>query len=447
MDYSEQQLAVISAQQDNILPITSVCNLNCKFCSHQGNPQNLKTFSSGHRSLEGIKSIIDFLSAERKIIIGESATKIEEGEPFTHPNFKEIIQLLRDEFPETTIQITTNGSRLTQDNLELLSTVDNVELNISLNSATIEGRKKLMNDLSAEVVLTGIKQLHQLGINYHGSIVAMPHLIGWSNLEDTIQFFNQYGAQTVRVFLPGYTKYSPQDIKFDLDLWEELEEFITTCNSCYEVPIILEPAQVNDLKAVVAGIIAASPADQSVLQRGDQILEVAGEKVKTRVDAFNKLVNSADPKVVAKREGEERKFIIEKKAGVKSGAVLHYDLAPQFFDNLQRIIQDYQAQSVLLLTSELAAARIKQAVERISLDDIIKVAVVKSRFFGGSILSAGLLTVRDFRAELKNHAADLEHFDLILIPATSFDFRGFDLEGVNYHQLEDDLGIEVELLS
>ncbi|MFO7819200.1 MAG: hypothetical protein R6V17_03080 [Halanaerobacter sp.] len=83
MDYSEEQLAVISAQQDNILPITSVCNLDCKFCSHKGNPPEVKTFASGHRPLKEIRSLIDFLSADRKIIIGESATKIEEGEPFT----------------------------------------------------------------------------------------------------------------------------------------------------------------------------------------------------------------------------------------------------------------------------------------------------------------------------------------------------------------------------
>ena len=445
MDYSEQQLAVISAQQDNILPITSVCNLDCKFCSHKGNPDELKTFSSGHRPLNEVKNMIDFLSAERKIIIGESATKIEEGEPFTHPQFQEILQLLREEFPKTTIQLTTNGSRLKQNNVEFLNQIDNVELNISLNSATIEGREELMNDLSAGVVLEGIKKLNELEIDYHGSIVAMPHLVGWSNLEETIAFFNQYGAQTLRVFLPGYTKHSPKDIKFDLNLWEELGEFISDCNSRYGVPVILEPAQVDDLKAVVAGIIVDSPADKSKLQQGDQILKVAGKEVQTRVDAFNRLVDSADPEVVIKRE-EEQQFVIEKEAGVKSGAVLHYDLAPQFFQNLKQVLNDYQAQSVLLLTSELAKDRIRQAVKQIDLDDIIEISVVKSSFFGGSILSAGLLIVRDFKAELEKYGADLEQFDLILLPETSFDFRGFDLEGVSYHQLEEDLGIEVELL-
>ena len=86
-------------------------------------------------------------------------------------------------------------------------------------------------------------------------------------------------------------------------------------------------------------------------------------------------------------------------------------------------------------------------MKQIDLDDIIEITVVKSSFFGGSILSAGLLTVRDFKAELEKYGADLEQFDLILLPETSFDFRGFDLEGVSYHQLEEDLRIEVELLN
>ena len=446
MDYSEEQLAVISAQQDNILPITSVCNLDCKFCSHKGNPPELKTFSSGHRPLKEIRSLIDFLSADRKIIIGESATKIEEGEPFTHPEFEEILKLLRNNFAETKLQITTNGSRLTQDKIDLLNRIDNIELNISLNSAATEGRKELMNDLNPEVVLAGVKRLKDLNIDYHGSIVAMPHLVSWSDLEETIAYFNQFGAKTVRVFLPGYTEHSPEEIKFDLSLWEELAEFISQCNIKYQVPIILEPAEVDNLDAVVQGIIPNSPADKSQLKRGDQILKIAGSEVETRVDAFNKLVDSSEPELLIKRNEEEKRFIIEKEAGAKSGVVFAYDLSVEFFYNLKGIISDYQAQAVLLLTSQLARARLEQAVEQMNLKDIVEVIAVESHFFGGSIMSAGLLTVEDFREELSKYQA-LEEVDLILLPEVAFDFRGFDLAGDSYHSLEEELGINIELLN
>jgi len=107
MDYSEQQLAILSAQQSNILAITSVCNVRCLFCSHQGNPSNVRTFSSGHRSFEEIEEIIEFIDKNKKIVIGESITRICEGEPFTHPQIIAILKLLRRKFPKTLIQITT----------------------------------------------------------------------------------------------------------------------------------------------------------------------------------------------------------------------------------------------------------------------------------------------------------------------------------------------------
>ena len=447
MDYSEEQLAVISAQQDNILAITSVCNLRCKFCSHQGNPQEVKTFSSGHRSLEEVKRIMEFLSSNRKIVIGESATKISEGEPFTHPDFKEIIRLLRAKFPDTTIQITTNGSRLTSDNIELLKEINNIELNISLNTSTVDGRLELMNDYSAEVVLAGIKKLNDLNINYHGSIVAMPHVIGWDNLEETIAYFDKCNAQTIRVFLPGYTKYSPSEIKFDLKLWSDLEEFISNCNSRYQVPVILEPAQIDDLKAKVVGLIKDSPAAKSQLKDDDQILSLDGQEVKTRVDAFHRLVKAENPKLKVQRGAKEYQFRIEKEAGIKSGAVLHYDLNPELFSDLKRLIHSYQAQEVLLLTSKLAKARLNLLVDYLDLDKIIQVIAVPSEFFGGSILTAGLLTVDDFEIVLKNYQQNLADLDLVLLPEVAFDFRGFDLTGVSYHKLEEELDLNIELLA
>ena len=446
MDYSEEQLAVISAQQDNILPITSVCNLDCRFCSHKGNPAAVKTFASGHRPLEKIENLIDFLSAGQKIIIGESATKIEEGEPFSHPDFAEVLDLLRAKFPETTIQITTNGSRLSKKNIDLLEKIGEIELNISLNSATKEGRKRLMNDQSPRLVQQGIKLLAQLDIDYHGSIVAMPHLIEWTDLKETIAYFNRYGAQTVRVFLPGYTKYSPDKIKFELGLWQELESFIAGCNKEYQVPIILEPAPVDDLTAVIEGVIANSPADEAGLKRGDKILTIEGREVESRVDAFNKLLDYAEPELLVMRQGQQKKFKLMKKEGIKAGAVLHYDLAPQFFKQLRQVVNNYQAEKVLLLTSQLAQARIKEAVVKIGLAKKIEVRAVKSSFFGGSILSAGLLTVEDFKAALTNYAGDLAEVELILLPEVAFDFRGFDLTGVSYDKLAAELGVRIELL-
>ena len=74
-----------SISQFNVLPVTSKCNFSCLFCSHKQNPPDIKVFSVPDLSLSGLIDIIDFLDKDRKIVIGESATNIIEGEPFCNP--------------------------------------------------------------------------------------------------------------------------------------------------------------------------------------------------------------------------------------------------------------------------------------------------------------------------------------------------------------------------
>ncbi|AGB40310.1 radical SAM superfamily enzyme,PDZ domain-containing protein [Halobacteroides halobius DSM 5150] len=448
IEYSEQQLAILSAQKYNILPVTSACNVNCLFCSHQGNPAEVETFSKGHRPLVEVKELISMLDHRQKIVIGESITRICEGEPTTHPQFSQIMKLLRDRFPDTPIKLTTNGTRLTEENIDLLSKLNPIEINLSLNSATLEGRDKLMNDRQGAMVLKAMQKLEQLNIKYHGSIVAMPHQVGWDDLEETISYLNQTGAKTIRVFLPGYTKYSPEYMKFELSLWQDLQEFIEECKSNYQVPITLEPTEITNLNALVEGAILNSPADKAGIKRGDRILKVNNQPVFSRVDAFYKLTKAEEPMVILERSGEEIEIRVKKEKGEKPGIVVSYDLAPDLIERIKKIIRSYRADKVLILTSQLAEARLKLASDSLKPDNTteIKILAVENQFFAGSILSAGLLTVDDFKQRLRGYQGALAIYDLVLLPQIAFDFAGYDLVGERYHQLEDEFEIEMELV-
>jgi NifB/MoaA-like Fe-S oxidoreductase len=449
MNYSEQQLAILSAQESNILAITSVCNVRCLFCSHQGNPSDIRTFSSGHRSLEEIEEIIEFIDKDKKIVIGESITRICEGEPFTHPQIIDILRLLRKKFPETLIQITTNGSRLTEENLKLLESLQPIEINLSLNSSSLSGREKLMKDRRGEVVLEAIKRLKELDITYHGSIVAMPHITGWNDLEESIEYLDTYHAQTIRVFLPGYTKYSPESMKFDLNLWEDLREFINECRQKYQTPITLDPVKIESLAGVVVGVIKDSPAFEAGIKVGDIILEVDGEKVLSRVDAFNQITEKSNPKVLIDNDGISKLIEIKKSLNQKSGLVFDYDLSPSTLQEIERVISNYRADKTLLLTSKLAEARIRLGVELLQEKNPnleIDILVVENRFFGGSILAAGLLVVDDFREALQEYRDGLAEIDLILLPKIAFNYWGLDLLDKNYYQLVEEFGVEVEII-
>ncbi|WP_408955570.1 DUF512 domain-containing protein [Natroniella sp. ANB-PHB2] len=449
MEYTEQQLAILSAQKENILPITSVCNLSCLFCSHQGNPDNVEVFSSGHRSFTEIKELISFLNAESKILIGESATRICEGEPFTHPQIIEVLNLVREQFPDTVLQLTTNGINLTAEMLTDLARLEPLELNLSVNIIGSKNRKELMKQHQERVILDVMKGLKELGIIYHGSIVALPTVTGWSNIEETIASLEFYGAQTVRVFLPGYTKLSPSRMKFKFTLWEQLVDFINDCRAKYQIPIMLEPLKLLDLKAEVVGVINNSPATFSKIKIGDRIIEVDGTEVISRVDAFERLLGMENPQVKLEREGEIKEVVIDKLAGERSGLVFSYDLAPQSLTNLERVINHQRAERVLILTSVLATEVIKVGLQLVLKNNpswYLEVVTTKNNFFGGSILCAGLLVVDDFRKALLNCKEQLAEFDLLLLPGVAFDNWGRDLLGESYQKLEEEFGIAVEII-
>src|SRR6056297_2859675 len=104
---SKKEILFKTVKEDNILPITSICRLNCIFCSHKNNPSQIETYSFGHLELELIKRMVEFLDHSRPVIIGESASKIIEGEPFAHPDIIEILNYLRKRWPDIEIKITT----------------------------------------------------------------------------------------------------------------------------------------------------------------------------------------------------------------------------------------------------------------------------------------------------------------------------------------------------
>lgn len=131
-----QQLLVEAVLKDNVLPLTGLCYLSCIFCSHRNNPPGTNAFSFAPLPEEIWSDLACYLDPERKIIIGESATRLREGEPFTHPQFQKVIRKLRLLYPKTLIQLTTNGSLFREETAAFLAALKPLELVISLNSAS-----------------------------------------------------------------------------------------------------------------------------------------------------------------------------------------------------------------------------------------------------------------------------------------------------------------------
>ncbi|VBB05828.1 radical sam [Lucifera butyrica] len=425
-------LLYYSAAESNILSITSVCNVACAFCSHRQNPPTVRTYRIAPLTLEEVSRLAEYLDAAKKIVIGEAVTSIEEGEPFTHPDILAVLHFLRRQFPDTVIQITTNGTLLTPLMIAELAAVGGIELNLSLNSATMAGRTCLMRDQNAAVAIQAPERLYRQRISYHGSIVGMPHLVGWKDLEDTCFYLDQLGGASVRLFVPGFTQYAPAGQQYPAALESELKIAAAHWNAKMTVPLTVEPHVPDNVQAVVEGVLPGSPAFGSGIKKGDCIITINGRPARSRVDAFQQLSGTGTADVVIKRQGHTLTIPFQGERKARPGIVMYHDIDWELVEKLQHLIRQKQAEYPAVMVSVLAYPLWKSILGEVS--PSFCVYKVPSLFFGGSIRAAGLLTVQDYQAVLDDITA--AGHDFIVLPRISFDGRGQDVTGRSYLDLK-----------
>ncbi len=432
-----------SASRGNILPLTSKCNVRCLFCSHWQNPSDIQIYRIGHRTVEQVKDTLQFIDPGSRIIIGESVTKIIEGEPFVNPYIKEILSLIRRTFPHTIMQITTNGSLVDMKTSQFLAALGGVEINLSLNSSSCSHRTKLMSDHRAGIAVNSAACLRTAGVPFHGSLVAMPHITGWADIRNTVLYLTEAGALTVRVFLPGFTRLAPEKLAFDSGLWQELTTFVAALVEETEVPLMVEPPLIRDLSPVVRGVIKGTPAYTAGLQKHDIIRSVNGERCISRVDAFQKASRGTATELIVEREDRLFEIVFDKRSGQKTGMVMDYDIDPGLIKEITQRAAKYN--KVVILCSEFGEPVLRMALSVVNGEQDLELLIVKSRYFGGSIGAAGLLVVTDFLAALSEHGLTGENQALFL-PGVAFDREGRDLTGCSYLKIEEVTGKKVEII-
>ena len=443
-------LILNNAVNGNILPLTSICNMRCLFCSHKQNPAEVQVYHIRPRELADIKETLAYMDPACPVVIGESVTRIIEGEPFTHPQIEEVLRLIREKLPLTPLRITTNGSLLDRNMVGKLAALTGVELNLSLNSASPEARKFLMGDTQGDRSVQSPLLLMEHGVAFHGSVVAMPHLVGWQDIRNTVQYLADCGAITVRVFLPGFTRLAPSCLRFAPELLAELSLFLENLRQETATPLLCEPPVISDFTPVVTGVINHSPAQRAGVNRGDVVTAFNGVSVLTRVEAFEAVYRAASPELKLVRNGKRLTVRLDKNSGEASGLVMEYDLQPRLCEEIRQLIGSRRAGSTVLLTGVLAAPLIRMAVDKFCPEPVdIRILATPNHFFGGSIQAAGLLTVEDFSAALRQYFTTNNDRkpDLILLPGLAFDNRGRDLTGRSYAELEEKYGVETVIVS
>ena len=431
---------IYQAQKDGILPITSECDMACTFCSNQYNPPACEIHTIGHRSLDDIRDSIPWLqAAPGPLVIGESVTRINEGEPLTHPDFREIMRMVRDSYPDRAIRVTTNGALLTPELIDILQALD-VELVVSLN--TVGKRREIMGDRDPERTLANVRSLAGR-LRFDGSIVALPFITGWDDLRETTALLRDSGASTIRLLLPGFSSRHPLFRKMPSETWRKVKELSAGLAQDLRIPVLFEPPGITDVRPTVEHVLKGSPAEKAGILPGDAIVRVGGLETFSRKDAFETCWARENPPVTLERDGTQIDVTLRKARREPPGIVMYEDLDREAYLNWERSSLVRKGKDVLVLTSSLAKPIIESALERRGLK--AKVVAVKSLFFGGNIEAGGLLVVRDFLAAYRGAVSDGYAPVEVDLPRIAFDPWGRDLEGVHYRTFAEKTGLPLVL--
>jgi len=455
-----QSLLYQSVQRYNILPLTSVCSQACIFCSHYFNPPEVESFKPGHLPEDMVNDLLDYLDSERPVVIGESSTRIEEGEPLLHPRWREILSEVRQRYPETLIKITTSGVLLNQEKISWLEKLKPLRLCISVNLLEPELRRRYLGDSEPEKFPGILEELAESGLELEGSLVMLPGITGFQEIARTLDFLDELdNFKLVRLFKPGYTDYAPKKLQEMLKAdSSSLESFIAELNSRLDIPLIYESVDITDLIPEVTGVIKDSPAEAAGIRAGDVLQKIDGDEPFSRVDAFQRfqdLLQQKSPFAVSLKR-EKREIEIEVTAAQTEddcltgsgsdycGLVMSYDFSPGHFQALKSRIAGAEAERILLVTARGAAGRFGPVLERlrVSTQSELMLAAVRPDYFGGSIDCAGLLVVRDIIGEVKKARQEFEP-GLVILPELPFDKRGRDLLGERVTEIEEELSLPI----
>lgn len=475
----------VLSQDKNLLnnfgSLSGYCNVRCNFCYEVGNPL---PYDLTMLSVAEAQTRAKYYDAETGRGLIQFSERLD-LEVFTNPNLIEILTLFRKRDANHFISLTTNGARLDEQMLEGLAALAPIHLVVSLNNADPTARQQIMHDPRSHVAVNAIKKMRDFGIPYTGGIVAWPDLPE-DELRQTIHFFDEHYARTIRVSLPSYSGYFSGGKKlFDtVREWERLFAIVEEEAENISTPISAVPYLFRGLPIVprVSGVIRNSPAQKAGIRRDDLVVSVQGQPVHSRMEC-KQLINEqihvckGVVEIEIERDGQKLVFTLDdrseqgedlypyKPPGYKSpyelndayhsllGLFLNDDIDPSDLLTVVELARKHKARTVVILTSQLVEAVVCQYLEHnptlLEATKDLEMIVVSPQhhYWGGNIMVGDLYLCEDYIACLKRVTRKLGRTpDLAVVPSTFSPNNWVDLAGVPYTEIQLQTGVPVELV-
>jgi hypothetical protein len=244
------------------LPISAVCNSRCIFCSNDLNP--FPVARGLFRDLEDVKLQLALMDEHYRqpIRLSDSLPgKIAEGEAFLHPQLFEILRLIRRKFLTNLLCFTTNGSMLDEAFVKELSRYRPIEITLSMHStrpdlwAGIFGK----DEHSAAKAIDAPRLIKQYHMDLIGTIVPLPAICGWQDIENTYGAFVSRGAKSMILYRPGYSRCSPPDAVRAMECpLGEFADFAERMRDRHGIPVAVFPHMRGELNVNIDSILPAT---------------------------------------------------------------------------------------------------------------------------------------------------------------------------------------------
>jgi hypothetical protein len=449
----EDALLNIVAGANNLV-VTTRCNIGCIFCSRKFNPFRSYSFD---KNFEDIKNEINMFRPDRMIRVNTSISRMTDGEPFVHPKIWEIFSYIRNKFPYdpktgfSRIQITTNGTLLTDECLRKMNELGGFVIIHSINSTNLNDWLKLHGSIRehAETSTTLPDRVRKFGsIEYYASMVAMPEVTGWNGIENTITDLDRFGCKYLRIFLPTYTKFASEEEQKMLHCdFPTLKKIVAELGKKTSILIQLYPFVHEDLTPKLKLFESIG------LSSEDEILEINGIKPFSRSHAQSMLIGGKSLKIiqVLGNDGKKRQIITDP---LKIKYTIGHEIN-QDFRAMPSEISDAagEKKKILVLASTIAFELVKKAfskakeVEPRLRGKEFYFQKVENDFFGGSVQAGGLLVYDDYKKYAEKFIKENFSPELILVGDASFDIFGRDLLRNSIYELGRELGVPVEIVN
>ncbi len=459
------------------------CNVSCRFCYVKGNPPGWTIPMMPRNSLK------DELLTRLRYYDEETGqylfrTMVQWYEPFNNPYIMEILKLVRSQSCRW-ITLTTNGKGLTEPIIAQLATLKPVYVVLSLNTTDPAMRVDVMRDRTPDIAIKAPQWLRDYEIPFAISCVPWPTVPN-SYLQECLLYGDAAGAESLRVSLPGYTRYNAAAaVWFDTQqYWTDLVEALAPLRHQMDAPLLFYPYLFEEsLRAAphnrprVVGVGRNSPARTAGFGVDDVILAINGTNIVSRPHGRDQLRSALrsgvdDIVVTVERNGHAVQLRMEdthnySRYGYPYGSEhgpSNPSLAPfglfipsgfrhQTLTLLKQTIRESGARRVLVTTTRLMEPLLKEVLSqsdfRKGLEADIHFVIPQNQFLGGGIMMGDLLVNSDIIACINEFTATQGRPDLVCLSSSMFtpSFGWLrDLNGRFYKEIERTTGIPVQLI-